>query len=369
MSETVLLYIGTYTESIKFGTGSILNGKGKGIYRFKLDCSNGKIEFYDVTQHITNPSYLAFSPSKRYLYAVNELKTYNGSATGTVSAFSLNANNGDIIFLNKLPTQGTDPCHISTDDTGLFVFVANFMSGSVAVYKVSEDGRLEGLCDFVQHHGSSVNRKRQSGPHAHSVTYDPATELLFVPDLGLDKLIVYQFDKHHGTLKSRDDLILQVTPGAGPRHLEIHPNRRNAYLINELDSTIIVLTFGKSVDKLKVIQTVSLLPDGFTGESTSADIHISPSGDFLFGTNRGHDSIAGFKIDHNTGLLTYIAHTSTGGKTPRNFVIDPTETFLIAANQDSDSIVSFWIDKTSGTLIPTGYSAYVPTPVCIKVLK
>lgn len=367
MEESSNLYIGTYTQPIRFGTGSVLNGKGQGVYRYRLDETTGRLEYIGVSQGITNPSYLVVSPSKRNLYVVNELKLFEGQPTGTISAFSLDSESGDLIFLNRRPTTGTDPCHVSTDDQGRFVFVANFMSGSVAVYTTAQDGSLAEQSDFVQHHGCSIDPIRQRGPHAHSVTYDASTELLFVPDLGLDRLIVYQLNTENGTLERYSDLDLMMTQGAGPRHMEIHPNGKTAFLINELNSTVAVLAFDPNKPKLRVIQTVSLLPDGFRGDSTASDIHIAPSGRFLYASNRGHDSIVGFAVDECTGKLTHIGYTPVKGNTPRNFVISPGERILLVANQDSDSIVSFQIDRASGALVPTGFSASVPTPVCIKV--
>ena len=366
-SSSVRLYVGTYTEIIRFGTGELLHGKGEGIYQYILDTTTGCIDFEDVNRDIVNPSYIALSPSREFMYAVNELKEFEGAATGTVSAFARDPDSGKLTLLNTLPTQGTDPCHISTDATGSLVFVANFMSGSVAVYRVLADGSLYGPTDFVQHRGHSIDPDRQKGPHAHSVTYDSDKKLLCVPDLGLDKTVVYAVDPKSGILSEREDLSFSVTPGDGPRHIEFHPNRKYAYLVNELSSRVTAFSVSGSDYRFEQIQNESLLPVDYSGQSTSADIHITPSGGYLFCSNRGHDSIAGFRIDQASCKLSFLGHTPTGGRTPRNFVIDPTGSLLIVANQDSDSLVSFWIEESTGNLVPTGCTVEVPTPVCIKV--
>jgi 6-phosphogluconolactonase len=366
-THALTLYVGTYTEQIKFGTGKYLDGKGRGIYRCTFDPDTGTIGYAGLTPDVVNPSYLALCPSGEYLYAVNELKEYVGAPTGTVSSFRRDPESGELKFLNRLPTQGTDPCHIATDSTGRLVFAANFMSGSVIVYRTKENGELLGQTDFVQHHGSSIDPNRQNGPHAHSVVFDHLQNLLYVPDLGVDSILVYEVDTARGRLRERSELALSLPPGAGPRHLEIlQPDRKYAYLSNELNSTVSVLAV--SPEGMKILQTLPLLPEDFTGESTSADIHIAPSGEFLYCSNRGHDSITGFRIDRRSGRLTPLGHTPSSGKTPRNFAIDPSGNFLIAANQDSNNLVTFRINRKTGVLSQTGEPLEIPTPVCVKFL-
>jgi len=367
MSKRKLVFVGTYTEPIRFGTGKILEGKGKGIYVYQLDAASGSMELWDVTEGVTNPSYLAFDPSRRFLYAVNELKEYEGAPTGAVSAFSLDPDSGKLTYLNTKPTHGTDPCHLTVDKTGGYVLVANFMSGSVCVLAIQKDGSLGDATDFVQHRGSSVDRARQSGPHAHAVTLDDAGRYAFVPDLGIDKLMVYAFDANQGKLKPNDEPWVEVSAGAGPRQLVMHPRGGYAYLINELDSTMTAFRYDGARGTLREIQTLSTLPQGFEGASTCAAVQISPSGQFLYGSNRGHDSIVIYAIDQQNGTLTCIGHESTQGKTPRNFVVDPAGEFLLAANQDTDNVVAFRINPDSGELTATGHSVQVPTPVCVKV--
>ena len=364
MKSETFVYVGTYTEPILFGTGKILEGKGLGIYRYRLDRSSGALDLLEVTQDVTNPSYLAFDPTRSFLYAVNELKTYEGRPTGTVSAFSIDPLTGSPKFLNKQMSHGTDPCHVEVAGDGRHVFVANFMSGSVCVLPVRGDGSLAPASDFIQHQGSSIDPNRQRGPHAHSVIFDPAERFAFVPDLGLDKLAAYVFDPLRGKLEQHPRPWFKATPGAGPRHLAFRRDGRFAYLINELASSLTALSYDGVDGCFRELQTVSTLPDDFDGQSTCADVHLSPDGRFVYASNRGHDSIAIFRIESESGLLTRVGNASTQGETPRNFAIDPEGNFLLAANQDSGTIVSFRIN--GGALEPTGNVTHVPTPVCVR---
>ncbi len=362
----MLVFVGTYTEPILFGTGKILQGKGEGIYVYRLDLSSGALEFVSKATGIANPSYLAFDRTQRFLYAVNELKTYEGGPSGTVSAFAVDPTTGTPRFLNRQLTHGTDPCHVAVDRQRSYAFVANFMSGSVCVLPVRDDGSLGEASDVVQHQGSSVDPNRQKGPHAHSVTLDASNRYVFVPDLGLDKLMVYRFDPKRGVLESNAVPWIKMKPGAGPRHVALHSDSRHAYLVNELDSTVVALAYDGNAGIFEPLESVPALPAGFAGESTCADIQIAPSGAFVYTSNRGHDSVAIHRIDPRTGKLDCVGHESTQGKTPRSLGIDPSGRFLLAANQDSDSVVTFRIDPESGKLRPTGHVATVPTPVCLK---
>ena len=368
MAEETLVYVGTYTEPIRFGTGTILEGRGEGIYLYRMDATTGALEFDSKTTGVVNPSYLAVDPTQRFLYAVNELKTYEDKPTGTVSAFAVDAKSGKLDFLNKRLTHGTDPCHVVVDGKSRYVFVANFMSGSVCVLPVRNDGSLGEASDFVQHLGSSVDPVRQKGPHAHSVTLDKANRFAFVPDLGLDKLMVYTFDRTRGMLEPNAVAWIKAKPGAGPRHVALHPSGKFAFLINELDSTLTALSFDGRKGVFKELQVVPTLPAGFQGDSTCADVQVAQSGRFAYASNRGHDSLVIYRIDRRTGRLGYVGHQPTQGKTPRQFEIDPTGRFLLVANQDTDTIVSFRIEPQTGKLEPTGQVAQVPTPVCVKFL-
>jgi 6-phosphogluconolactonase len=364
-----LVFVGTYTEKILFGTGQIFKGKGEGIHMYRMDPENGSLTPRHTAGEVKNPSYLAFHPIRRVLYAVNELKNYHGKATGTLSAFRMERDNGHLEFINKVATHGTDPCHVTVDSSGKYALVANFASGSVAVLPIREDGGLEEASEVIQHSGSGVDPVRQKGPHAHSITLDASNRFAYVPDLGLDKLMIYRFDAEAGILQAHEQGCFETRPGAGPRHFVFHPADRYAYLINELDSTIVALSHDREGGTLEEIQTVPALPSSFRGISTCADILVDPTGNFLYGSNRGHDSIVIYRIDGSSGRLTLVGHESTRGETPRNFTIDPSGTFLFAANQNSDSIACFRIDHRSGRLNPTGQVTSAPTPVCVKILR
>jgi 6-phosphogluconolactonase len=364
-----LVYVGTYSEPILFGTGQVLHGKGKGIYAFRFDASAGALEPVGITEGVRNSSYLAFDPGRKFLYCVNEFKEYEGKASGAVSSFRIDRETGALTYLNTKASHGTDPCHLTVDRTGKNVLVANFASGSVCVLPLDADGSLKEASCVVQHEGSSVDPKRQTGPHAHAAEIDAANRYVFVPELGMDKVMIYELDPEQGRLTSNPQQpFVDVAPGAGPRQLVMHPNGRFAYLINELNSTMSAYGYDAAEGSLRELQTLSTLPADFTGDSTCAEVQIAPSGKFLYGSNRGHDSIVTFAIDAASGMLTLVGHESTRGKTPRNFAVSPSGAFLAAANQDSDNVVMFRIDEATGKLAPTGDVVAAGTPICVRFL-
>ncbi len=354
-SEEIRVYIGTYTH-----------GDSEGIYVYRLNVSSGALEFESKATGVESPSFLALHPEHRYLYAVNAVREVDGVPSGCVSAFRISPDTGALTFLNRQLSGGPGPCHVSVDLTGRYVLVANYAGGSVAMLPIQSDGRLGEATDFVQHTGSSVNPDRQEGPHAHSINIDAGNRYAFAPDLGTDKILIYELDLDHGKLKPNSQPWVEVHAGAGPRHFDFHPSGRWAYAINELDSTMTAFDYDSSGGVLTEIESVPTLPDDFDGKSHCADVHVSASGKFVYGSNRGHDSIVIFAIDEHTGQLSLVGHESTQGEIPRNFAIDPTGTLLLAANQESDSVVTFWIDAETGELNPTGHVAEVPTPVCLK---
>lgn len=353
--KQLLLYIGTYTS-----------GQSKGIYTHRFDLDSGALTPLSATSGIVNPSFLAVDSKRRYLYAVNEIDEFEGKPGGAVSAFATDQKSGALRFLNQQPSRGAAPCFVTVDASGKYILTANYTGGSVIVLPVGKDGTLGEATDFVQHVGSGPNVDRQTKPHAHSIILDQANAHAYAADLGLDKLLIYDFDKKRGKLTPHDPPFASVKPGAGPRHFTFHPSQKYAFVINELDSTITAFTFDPKSATLKEIHTVSTLPPEFKEENSCADIHVSPSGKFLYGSNRGHDSIVVFQINETNGRLTFVQHESTQGKIPRNFAIDPTGAFLLAANQDSDSIVTFRLDPVTGRLTPTGQVTDVPSPVCLK---
>lgn len=355
-SGELLVYVGTYTS-----------GESQGIYIYRMDPATGELKPVGSIK-ADNPSYLAIGAGRRFLYAVNEVTEFAGKSGGAVSAFSINQKTGALRFENQQPSLGGAPCYISVDRKDRFVLVANYVGGNIAVLPLQRDGRLGVAVDVEQHNGSGANPERQERPHAHSFILDPADRFAFAADLGTDKIMVYRFDQRSGNLAPNSPPWAQVKAGAGPRHLVFHPARGYVYVINELDSTVTAFSYDEVRGRLSEIQTVSAVPAGFSGENSCADIHLSPSGKFLYGSNRGHNSIVVFKIDENTGRLAHVEHVPTGGKTPRNFCIDPVGNFLLAANQKSNTIVTFRIDPLSGRLRPTNRITEVPSPVCLKMI-
>ena len=358
-TRELTLYVGTYTS-----------GQSEGIYTYRMNVETGELKRIGSTKAV-NPSFLTINAGngiRRYLYAVNEVKDFGGKSSGAVSAFSIDSRTGSLNFLNQQASMGADPCHVIVDRTGRFAIVANYTGGSVSVFPIQRDGNLGPASDVAQHHGSSVNKDRQEGPHAHCVILDCSNRHAFASDLGLDKVMIYRFDAKAGKLRPATEPWVQLEPGAGPRHLTFHPNGKYFYVINELNSTLTAFIYDPLNGRLRSMQTVSTLPKDYSGPNNCADVHVSPSGKFLYGSNRGHDSIVVFAVDENTGQLEYLEHASTGGKTPRNFTIDPAGRFLLAANQGSDSIVTLGIDQQTGRLKSTGHMAEVPAPVCLKFL-
>lgn len=356
-ADKLLVFVGTYT-----GRGS------EGIYACELDASSGAIKPLGVTTGVKNPSFLAIHPNQKLLYAVSEVADFASTNGGAVTAFSIDAATGRLDQLNAQPSGGGGPCHLVVDKTGRAVLVANYGGGSVASLPIDADGRLRPPASVIQHHGSSVNPGRQEGPHAHSINVSPDDRFAVSADLGLDKLLVYKLDAAQATLAPNDPPSTSVAPGSGPRHFAFSPNGRFAYVINELASTVTAFKYDESAGRLTSIQTISTLPKDFKGDNTTAEVQVHPSGKFLYGSNRGHNSIAAFKIDPATGELAVIGHTPSGGRTPRNFGIEPGGKYLLAANQDSDSIHVLAIDQATGALAPTGHSVAVPMPVCVKFL-
>jgi 6-phosphogluconolactonase len=353
----LIVYVGTYTN----------NGRSEGIYVCRLDLSSGELKQTNVARGVVNPSFLTLDRQRRFLYAVNEVNAFDGKASGAVSAFSIDSATGGLKLVNQQTSGGSGPCHLALDGSGKFLLVANYDTGSFAVLPIRQ-GALGTPIDLIQHRGSSVNPKRQAGPHAHCVVTDKSNRRVFVSDLGLDKIMIYRFDSGTGKLTPNQKPWFQTKPGAGPRHLAFHNNGLWAYVINELDSTMSALAYDRATGELREMQNISTLPADFTGKSYCAELEVAPSGKFLYGSNRGHDSIVVYSIDQATGKLGLVGHTSTEGKVPRNFAIEPGGRWLLAANQNSDSVVSFAIDPKSGKLSPSGHSVEIPVPVCVAFL-
>lgn len=352
-----LVYFGTYT-----GT------KSKGIYVSRFDTETGKLAAPVLAAETPNPSFLAVDPRNRFLYAVNEIGKYEGRSAGSVSAFRLDARTGLLTYLNSQSSGGADPCHLSVDKTGRDVLVANYTGGSVAVLPVAKDGLLLPASTFLQHRGSSVNKARQEAPHAHGIYLDSRNRYAYVPDLGQDRYFIYRFDARKGLLNPNEPAYAAVPPGSGPRHFAIHPSGGYAYGINEIACTVTSFARDKTSGGLSAIGSISTLPPGeaMKDSFSTAELYMHPNGKFLYGSNRGHDTIVVFSVDRKTGRLSYVENASTGGKTPRSFGIDPSGHWLLAANQSSDSVVAFRINLVSGRLLATGQSIEVGAPVSVS---
>lgn len=355
--EKLWVYIGTYTQP----------EKSKGIYLLELDPATGKLTNKGLAGEVTNPSFLAIHPSRKFLYAVGEIGDFKGKKTGVVSAFAIDQDTGKLTLLNQEDSGGSGPCHNVVDKEGKNILVANYSAGSCAALPIKADGKLGEANSVIQHKGNSVDKGRQEGPHAHSINLDPANRFAFTADLGLDKVLVYRFDSAKGTITPNDPPSASVKPGAGPRHFAFHPSGKYAYVINEMGNTVTAFDYDAENGVLKEIQSITTLPKNFKGTSHTAEVQVHPSGKFLYGSNRGHNSIAIFAIDEKTGKLTAVGHQGEGIKTPRNFGIDPTGKYMLVGSQDGDKVIQFKIDQKTGELEPAG-TLDVFMPVCIKFM-
>lgn len=360
------VYVGTYTGGGTSGAEARRVDRSRGIYLLELDQSSGRFVSGPVLAGETgNPSFLALHPNGCLLYAVNELKTFEGKATGAVSAFAVDPATGLLTFLNRRPSEGTDPCHLVVDASGRNVLVANYSSGTVAVLPLSADGRLEAASSVRRGSGSGPVKARQEGSHAHQILLDPSGRFALWADLGADRVRVDRFDAAAGTLEPNDPDGLAVAPGSGPRHLAWHPCGRVVYLFNELSATVSVLGFDAGRGSLGVLQTVSARADGACRENLAAEIAVSPDGRYLYASNRGDDDLAVFAIDGSSLQLTPIGRVPSGGRGPRSFAIDPSGRWLVAANQGSGSLVVFRRDPATGLAAAAGAPIAVPEPVCV----
>jgi 6-phosphogluconolactonase len=354
-AESLPVYFGTYTRG---------GNSSKGIYRSVLNLETGELSDPILAAEARNPSFLDIHPSGKFLYAVSE-----AGGSGSVSAYKIEADTGNLTLLNRQPSGGAGPCHVSIDRMGKNLLVANYGSGSASVIPIKSDGRLGKPTGFVQHEGSSVNPRRQKGPHAHSINVSPDNRFAFVADLGIDKIMIYKLDIEKGTIVANNPSFVKVKPGAGPRHFAFHPNGKYAYVINELDCTVTAFAYDSIMGALKEIQTITTLPNGFRGSNTCAEVRVHPSGKFVYGSNRGHDSIVVYRVDFANGALTCVEHETADIKTPRNFNIDPTGKFCLVANQGGDSVIVFRINKQTGALEPTNNKVSIAKPVCVRFLR
>ena len=353
-------YIGTYTS-----------GSSKGIHRCVLDTSTGQLKDLQLVAELDNPSFLTIHPQLDVLYACSETRRDGRREGAQLMAYKIEAD-GRLTAIGGQPSGGNGPCYVSTDKTGKVALVANYGSGSIASLPIGNDGALGELASNIQHEGKSADPQRQEGPHAHCIMTDPSNRYVCAVDLGLDQVLVYQLDVSTGKLTPKPEGNFRAKPGSGPRHLAFHPNGQHAFVIHEMGNTLAAAQWDSSNGKFMTLTSVTTLPPDFTGNSSTAEVLVHPNGKFVYGSNRGHDSIAVFTFDEKANekdkqnVLRPVGHTSTGGKTPRNFRIDPTGKFLLAENQGSDSIVVFKIDAASGKLAQVGEPLKVGAPCCIK---
>ncbi len=356
LDDECLVFVGTYT-----GKGS------EGIYAYRFDPTTGESVSAGLAAATDNPSFLAADPKGRFLYAVNELATFQGKPTGAVSVFAIEQGSGRLKQLQQVSSLGSGPAHLSLDNSARHLMVANYGGGNYAVFPIGEDGRLGPHSAFVQDVGSSVDPRRQAGPHAHSIQVTHDNRLAIVADLGLDQLRLHRFDDKTGSLTPASPEFVAVEPGAGPRHVALAPAGQFVYVVNEMASTVTAFAYRVDPGTLAEQQTVPTLPSDFTGKNSAAEVRVDPRGRFLYVSNRGHDTIAVFGNRPDNGSLTPVEWIPSGGKGPRHFAIDPTGKWLLVANQHSDAIVLLQIDPSSGRLTPTSRSFKVVSPVCVCI--
>jgi 6-phosphogluconolactonase len=348
------VYIGTYT-----GSGS------EGIYGYRFDAITGNFKRIGLAAEAENPSFLAVHPNGKFLYAVNEIADFKGQSSGSVSAFAIDPDSGELKLVGKTASLGAMPAYISLDQRGRYALVANYQGGSVAVFPLAESGDLLAPSAFVDHSEASRKAGSQKSSHAHAIRVSKDNQFAIAADLGLDQLLVYRFDEARGLLSPHQPAAAELKPGAGPRHLSFHPNGKWLYVANELDSSVTAFSYQAEAGSLHDLETMSTLPGSFAGRNSPGEILVDQKGRFLYVSNRGHDSIAVFAIDSGTGRLTAIEQVPTGGRTPRNFALDPTGNWVFAANQDSNQVVLLALDQERGRLTPSLNTLEVSSPVCV----
>ncbi len=340
-----ILYVGTYTQ------------KGEGIYIYEFDRKTLTTKEIQIVPNKNSPSFLAFHPSKKYVYSANE-------GNNTISAYQIDSATGKLSELNSQPAQGSGPCHVSVDPKGRFIYVSNYGSGELAVYLLTQDGKIGALADHIQDKG-----KPSQKPHMHSVVPSADGKFIYASDLGIDKIMVYLVDPKTGKLTPGAVPYVEVKEGDGPRHLALHPNGNFAYSACELSSTVNSFQIVKNSGALVPLERVSMLPADFKGKSYAADIHFSTDGKFLYASNRGDESIVIYKVDAKTGKLTTVGHAPTHGKHPRNFNLDTKGELLFVANRDNNNVVIFKPNKEHGQLTFTGKELSIPTPVYANLIS
>jgi 6-phosphogluconolactonase len=341
-------------------------GEEGAIHAFRLDAKAAQLKLIQKTTDVENPFFLAISPDRKFLYSIHAAGQFGGKSNEQVAAYQVVGDTGRLKLLNRQSTRGTAACYLDVDATGKTVLVANYSTGSVASYPVRENGALGEAATFIHHAGSSVDKSRQEGPHAHSIIVSPDNRFVYAADLGLDQVLGYRLDSGSATLAPNRQPFVRTPPGAGPRHLTFHPNGRHLYAINELDNSVTLFDYDSATGMIIERQTISTLPKDFEGTSYCADVKITPNGRFLYGTNRGHDSVAAYRIDDD-GRLALLEIEPSLGKGPQNLAITPDGTLLLCANLPGKNVVLFRIDEKTGAITPAGQPVSTPSPSCIMI--
>lgn len=356
--------VGWAAEPVRFYIGTFAARGSEGLYTATLDPVTGALSTPTLAARAANANWVGGHPRRPVLYGVQDGKDAAGRRVGEVVAYAVQPD-GALAELSRQPTGLGAPCHLNVDPAGRLLVAANYGEGAVLAFPLAADGALRPVAQTIRHAGSGPNTRRQEGPHAHGVTFDPSGRFVLVPDLGIDQVVGYRVDAEAGRLEAAAAATASTPPGAGPRHLAFHPDGRRAYAVNELDATVTAFSWDAAAEALKPLGTVRSLPDDATMPNTSAEIAVHPGGRTLYVSNRGHHSIAVLAIDAATGALSLIQNEPAGGRTPRGFALDPSGRFLVCASQDDDRIVALRVDPASGRLAPAGPAVAVPAPVCI----
>ena len=351
----------TVTHWVYFGTGA------NHIYASSFDAETGALGMPREAAEIGRPGFLAVHPQGEILYAVGREGGAGGPPKGIAAAFAIDRATGGLRELNRSGTAGRGASHVAVNAAATGLAAVNYGDGNTVSLSIQPDGRVGELVSDLQHSGSSVHPQRQGEPHPHSANFTPDGRQVIVPDLGTDELVAYAFDTETARLQRRSDPQVKMPPGSGPRHMTFHRNGRWAYVINELASTVAFLEYDSSAGSLRTVQIISTLPEGYDGpQNTTAEVLVHPNGLFLYGSNRGSNTIAAFAIDPSSGRLSAVERVSTGGDWPRNFKLSPAGRFLLVANQRSDDVRVFLVDPETGRIDPTGTSVSLPSPMCVR---
>jgi 6-phosphogluconolactonase len=366
--KNMMVFTGAYSQTLTLGTGEVVVGKGDGICVFRMNPESGALEQLSSTK-CANPTFVALDHKKKHLYTTNEIKNFHDLQSGAACAYAVDKDTGALTFINQRITGGLDSAHIYVSSDDKYAMVANFKSGSTVVIPIEADGSLGKPTCFLQHKGTGPDPIRQEGPHAHQVMPDREEKRVFVPDLGNDTIVVYDVDWEMGYIYPNKAAVATVTAGEGPRHCVFNAAGDKVYLITEMGNTIHVYDYDKDAPSMKEIQVIGTVPDSFKAHTTTAAVKMHPNGKLLYGSNRGHNSLATYRVDEKTGKLTILSYQSTGGEIPRDFDISPDGKFLIAGNQDTATLVVFRVNEETGDLTEVFRAHDVFNVTCVVIAE